>query len=138
MQKLIGMKDEPGTTPEPNETNNADNLPIMYDECVVNNIPIQKWTHIVISVFNNSLDVYMDGRLYKTCALKGFPKPNLQNMHVCANGGFDGLISNVEYSNMTLPSDVIYNKYVIGPELNDGFFDSIRNFFKRLGNVFIE
>ena len=146
MDKLLAMRtsdptsspDSTGTATDNSLGENRNNTPIMYDECVLNNIPIQKWTHVVVSVFNNGLDVYIDGKLMKTCTLRGFPKPNLQNMHVCANGGFDGFISNIEYSNMTLPSHEIYEKYVMGPELNAGFFESIGTFFKRLFSVFSE
>ena len=143
MQRLIGMQAE--KTPSPSGTNsdgsNSDKkeeMPITYDECVVENIPLQKWTHVVISIFNNSVEVYLDGRLYKTCSLKGFPKPNVQNMHVCANGGFDGLIENIEYSNMTLPADEIYRKYLMGPESTVGFLGAIGNFFSRFIKVFTE
>jgi len=114
----------------------TDNMPIMYDECTVENIPIQKWTHVVVSVFNNNIEVYIDGRLRKSCSLRGFPKPNLYNMHVCANGGFDGFMSNLEYSNMTMPSDDIYNKYRMGPQLNPGFLGSIQNGFNKFISVF--
>lgn len=146
MQRMIGMQNEHASTPAPTDytststsgSSNGQKMPIIYDECVINNIPIQKWTHVVISVFNNSIEVYLDGKLVKTKALKGFPKPNLENMHVCPNGGFDGLIANLNYSNMTLPSNEIYNIYTSGPELNLGFFGSIKNFFSRLGSVFTE
>lgn len=141
MQRMIGMQTEHAATPAPTNstsTSNEEPMPIIYDECVINNIPIQKWTHVVVSVFNNSIEVYLDGKLVKTKALRGFPKPNLQNMHVCPNGGFNGFIANLNYSNMTLPSDEIYNIYKSGPELNVGFFGSIKNFFSRIGNVFTE
>ena len=139
MQRMIGMQEEHAATPAPTDSTSTSNegpMPIIYDECVINNIPIQKWTHVVVSVFNNSIEVYLDGKLVKTKALRGFPKPNLQNMHVCPNGGFNGFIANLNYSNMTLPSNEIYNIYKSGPELNIGFFGTIKNFFSRLGNVF--
>lgn len=144
MQRLIGMQNEQNSTPVPTDyTSSSDSssgrpMPIIYDECVVNNIPIQKWTHVVVSVFNNSIEVYLDGRLVKSKALKGFPKPNLQNMHVSPNGGFDGFIANLNYSNMTLPSSEIYSIYQAGPELNTGFLGSIKQFFSRLVGVFSE
>ncbi len=144
MQRLIGMQNENNSTPAPTDytsssgSSNGRPMPIIYDECVVNNIPIQKWTHVVVSVFNNSVEVYLDGRLVKSKALKGFPKPNLQNMHVCPNGGFDGIIANLNYSNMALPSSDIYTIYAAGPELNVGFLGGIKQFFSRLLNVFRE
>ncbi len=148
MQKMLAMQTEHTNAPDSSESSGSttDNTlgdtsnktPIMYDECVIKNIPIQKWTHVVVSVFNNSLEVYIDGNLMKTCSLRGFPKPNLENMHVSANGGFDGFISNIKYSNMTLSSKDIHKIYDYGPEINTGFFESIGNFFKRLFSVFSE
>ena len=35
--------------------------------CTLKNIPLQKWTHILISVRNKTLDIYLDGKLEKTC-----------------------------------------------------------------------
>ena len=134
LQKLVSS--QPTTSPDENPSEQPADMPIMYDECTVKNIPIQKWTHIVVSVFNNNIEVYIDGRLNKACSLRGFPKPNLNNMHVCANGGFDGFISNLEYSNMTMSSNDIYNKYKKGPQLNPGFFGSIKNGFSRFFSVF--
>jgi hypothetical protein len=146
MQRLIGMQNEHNSTPAPtdytstsdSDSSNGKPMPIIYDECIINNIPIQKWAHVVVSVFNNSIEVYLDGRLIKTKSLRGFPKPNLQNMHVCPNGGFDGLLANLQYSNMSLPSNEIYNIYKMGPELNVGFLGEIKKFFSRLTGVFSE
>jgi hypothetical protein len=144
MQRMIGMQRDHASTPAPtdytstSDSSSGQSMPIIFDECVINNIPIQKWTHVVISVFNNSIEVYIDGKLIKTKSLRGFPKPNLENMHVCPNGGFNGSIANLNYSNMTLPSNEIYNIYKVGPELNVGFLGTIKNFFSRLGSVFTE
>ena len=35
--------------------------------CTLKNIPLQKWTHVLISVRNKTLDIYLDGKLEKTC-----------------------------------------------------------------------
>ena len=40
-------------------------------KCTVPNIPIQRWTHILVSYRNRGLDVYVDGKLTKTCVLSG-------------------------------------------------------------------
>ncbi|ANS04215.1 hypothetical protein [uncultured Mediterranean phage] len=39
--------------------------------CIVEDIPIQKWFNIIISYNNRALDVYMDGKLIKTCLIEG-------------------------------------------------------------------
>ena len=41
--------------------------------CDINNIPLQKWVNIIISLYGRSLDVYIDGKLVRTCVLPGVP-----------------------------------------------------------------
>ena len=41
------------------------------NECIVEDIPIQNWFNIIISYNNKALDVYMDGKLIKTCLIEG-------------------------------------------------------------------
>ena len=113
-------------------------MPVMYDECTVKNIPIQKWVHVVITVTNNSIEVYLDGKLYQTCPLKGAPKPSLDNMHVTANGGFNGFITQLEYSNMALPFTRIKKIYKKGPQLKATMMDKVKGVGTATKNLFIE
>jgi len=41
--------------------------------CVVDNISIQKWVNIIVSLYNLTLDIYIDGKLVRTCILPGVP-----------------------------------------------------------------
>ena len=43
-------------------TNNLDT-----HTCTVRNVAIQKWVNIIVSFNNNTLDIYMNGKLVKTC-----------------------------------------------------------------------
>lgn len=58
--------------------------------CTVNNVPLQKWTNLIISVENRALDVYLDGKLVKTCIMPGVPKVSSSNVVLTPNGGFSG------------------------------------------------
>jgi hypothetical protein len=144
IQKLIGMKADESSAKEGTQENTQEGqvdsttqvMPITYDECVVKNLPLQRWTHVAISMFNNHVEVYLDGKLNKTCSLKGFPKPNLQNMYVCANGGFDGYLANLEYSNMAITQDEVYADYVKGPKLMKGLWDKIKGAFGSITGLF--
>ncbi len=111
-------------------------MPIMYDECTVKDIPIQKWVHVVITVANNSVEVYLDGKLYQTCPIKGSPKPSLDNMHLAANGGFNGYIGQLEYTNMALPFTEIKKIYKKGPQLKPGMLDKVKNVGSSAKNLF--
>ncbi len=136
MQKLT-MVNPAGSTPTPTGTNvlTDSDQDIMYDECTIENVPIQKWVHLVISVYNNNIEIYMDGKLNKTCNLSGFAKPNMYNMHVTPNGGFNGFIAQLDYSNAALPIDKIYNIYRQGPTLEKGIMDKIGEFGGAVKNV---
>ena len=52
---------------------------------------------------NNVVDIFFDGTLKKSCILKGFPILSNNDMLVCPDGGFNGYISNMKYSNKALP-----------------------------------
>lgn len=136
MQKLT-MVNPAGPTPTPTGANvlTDSEQDIMYDECTIENIPIQKWTHLVISVYNNNIEIYTDGKLNKTCNLSGFAKPNMYNIHVTPNGGFNGFIAQLDYSNAALPIDKIYNIYRQGPKLETSILDKITNFGSGVKNV---
>ena len=66
--------------------------------CNLANIPLQKWVHVVVSLNTRALDVYLDGKLVRTCLLEGVAKSNTNsNLLITPNGGFDGFTSNIKY-----------------------------------------
>ena len=94
-------------------------------QCVVKNFPLQKWVNLIISVYGRTLDVYIDGKLVRTCVMPGVAKMNTKsNIVVTPNGGFNGWTSNFMYwDNSTNPQEA-YNIY------KGGFGGSL------LGNLF--
>jgi hypothetical protein len=72
--------------------------PNRVKKCTVKNVPIQKWTNLIISVYGRTLDTYLDGKLVNTCLLPGIAKvKNDSNIYVTPYGGFDGWTSNFQY-----------------------------------------
>lgn len=70
------------------------------DTCTVNNIPIQKWVHLLISVYNKTVDVYLDGKLVKTHILSYPPKVDaIKNspVQITPGGGFSGWTNRFQY-----------------------------------------
>lgn len=94
------------------------NKQIVLDEesCViVENIPLQRWFHVVIVVNETTVEVYIDGKLYKTVILHSFVKTNSLPLYVNLDGGYDGLINELRYYPYPLKYIDIYNMYARGP-----------------------
>jgi hypothetical protein len=83
--------------------------------CDIKNIPLQKWVHIAYILNNRTVDIYIDGKLERSCVLRGVPKLNDDPVRVCDNGGFFGKISNLVYFRYAMKPDEVYNVYSKGP-----------------------
>ena len=71
--------------------------PLVHN-CVIKNVPLQKWTCLLISLYGRSLDVYLDGKLVRTCVLPGVAKVNaIAPVKVTPDGGFDGYTAKFMY-----------------------------------------
>ena len=76
--------------------------------CEVPNIPLQTWFSVSVTVFGRNLDIYIDGKLVKSCFLPGVPKPAIGDIQLTPNGGFSGRICNFyHYPRMLTPSDAL-------------------------------
>ena len=74
--------------------------------CSVENVPLQSWFSVSVTVFQRNMDIYINGRLVKSCVLPGIPKPALGDIIINDNGGFAGSICNVNsYGSMLTPED---------------------------------
>jgi len=94
--------------------NPNDNTKVRFDvleNCDIINIPIQRWTHIALVLHNRTLDVFLNGKLARSCTYKYVPKINKGNVHITDNGGFKGELSELRYFNRTLSPTEIYNIY---------------------------
>ena len=89
----------------------------LINVCEVKDIPLQRWVNINLSLNNKVMDIFMDGKLSKTCIINGYPKPNIGSMDITPNGGFNGFISSVRFSNSSLSLNEIGKFYKNGPSL---------------------
>lgn len=86
--------------------------------CQVPNIPIQKWTNIIVTVNNKALDTYVNGKLVKTCVLEQVPMvPTAESAAVSLTpgGGFSGFTSRFKYWSESINPQEAYNVYKSGP-----------------------
>lgn len=92
-----------------------------HQQCIVQNVPLQRWVNAIVSVYGRSLDIYIDGKLVRTCVLKNTAYvPSGVPMTVCPNGiGFGGQIANFKYFNDAKNPQEAWNIYA------DGFGGSV-------------
>jgi hypothetical protein len=82
------------------------------EECTMQNVPLQRWVNIIVVLHNKALDVYLDGKLVKTCILQGVPKiGHTAPVYVCPDGGFSGSISNFRFFNYAMNPRQAYEIY---------------------------
>lgn len=114
-------------------------MPAQVHTCQVQNIPIQKWVCIILTVNNRALDIYLDGKLVRTCMLPGVPRvaPS-SDVYLTPNGGFDGYVKDFEYHSYAVNPSQAYNIYKDG--LGGSIFSGISDFANkyRLKIAFVE
>jgi hypothetical protein len=77
--------------------------------CEVKNFPLQTWVNISVSVYNRAIDLYIDGKLIKTCPMTTVASPISSGSQIFIGGsapvennynvpGFSGFIASVVYS----------------------------------------
>jgi len=83
--------------------------------CSVSNIPIQKWVNLLVSTYGRTLDVYLDGKLVKTCVLPGVAKINQNsNVYITPGGGFAGWTAKFQYYPNSTDPQTAWNIYQAG------------------------
>lgn len=74
--------------------------------CKVQNVPLQKWFCVGVSVSGRNLDIYLDGLLVRSCLLPGVPKTPAGSLEIMPGGGFSGSVIDLfHYSRALLPAD---------------------------------
>ena len=76
----------------------ADGQANIVHTCSVANIPIQKWVNLFVSVYGRTMDIYIDGKLVRTCILPGVAKIDANApVYITPMGGFSGWTSRFQY-----------------------------------------
>jgi hypothetical protein len=80
--------------------------------CRVSNIPIQQWVNFTMSVYGRTLDIYINGKLVRTCVLPGTAAvETTNNLYVTPLGGFDGSTSKLAFYPYALNPEQAWNIY---------------------------
>ena len=84
--------------------------------CDIKDIPLQKWVNITYVLNNRNVDIYVDGKLERTCVLKGLPIVNRNSrVYIGEDGGFYGQISRLQFFSKSLSPMEVQTLYTSGP-----------------------
>ena len=105
--------------------------------CSIKNIPLQKWVNIIFTLNNRALDLYLDGKLVRTCLLDGISKFNATSsgdLKLCpsdkngSGAGFDGNMSGLLYFSRAINPREAYAIYRDGPGGTDWLTNLINKY----------
>jgi hypothetical protein len=107
--------------------------------CDLPEIELQRWICVGIVLNNRTIDVYLDGKLARSCVLPSFFKvdPKGVSLKLLDFGGFEGFLSDVSCYNYALNPDQVYRIYMTGPsDLNgQGLFGWVKGLFDIKGQI---
>ena len=90
---VVSLAVYPGLDDQPEDGTNY-----IVHNCPVANVPIQRWCNILISAYGRTLDLYLDGKLVRTCVLPGVAKiDGNAPVYITPMGGFSGWTSKFQY-----------------------------------------
>lgn len=85
-------------------------------ECVVEDIKLQKWNYVSLTLWNRSLDVIVDDKYSQSCAQDNSPDySNSPTMNILGDDGFNGKISNLYFYNYARKFEESIDLYNKGP-----------------------
>ena len=85
-------------------------------KCVVEDIKLQKWNFVCLTLWNRSLDVVLDDKYSQSCSQDNSPDySNSSTMNILGNDGFNGRVSNVYFYNYARKFEESADLYNKGP-----------------------
>jgi len=94
-----------------------------FKNCDINNVDLQRWVCITAVMSGRILDIYMDGKLSRSCVLDGMYQLDGDNstLHLGGSYGFGGYIGQTRVANYAYSPDQVYTNYMNGP-FSSSFF----------------
>ena len=79
---------------------------------------MQRWVNVVVAVNGKTVDVYIDGKLQRSCVLPNPFKVDSTGYtgYLLEKGGFAGKISTTSMYDTALNPEMVYKNYIAGPE----------------------
>jgi hypothetical protein len=90
---IVSLAVYPGLDEQPTDGTNY-----IVHNCSLANVPIQRWCNLTVSAYGRTLDLYLDGKLVRTCVLPGVAKIDANApVYITPMGGFSGWTANFKY-----------------------------------------
>lgn len=118
----------------PNQISNLSNIP----DCMVSPIEFQRWTHVAVAMNGKTVDIYIDGKLARSCILPSVYRVGSRYALTVANqNGFGGYVSGVAAYDYAVNPEQMYRTYMAGPVGAIDFWTYLKSFFnpKALGTM---
>lgn len=107
--------------------------------CDLPEVDLQRWVCISIVLNGKTTDIYLDGKLARSCVSKGFFRVDRGgvSLKLTDMNGFDGFISDVTFYKYALNPEQAYRIYMAGPSdvQSAGFASWLRSLFNVQGSV---
>jgi hypothetical protein len=86
--------------------------------CDLPEIDMQRWVMVTVVLSGRTIDVYLDGKLARSCVTKSYFKvdPTGVSPKISDHKGFDGYVSQMSVANYAMNPAEIYRMYIAGPE----------------------
>ena len=81
---------------------------------ITNNFPIQKWTHVIISVDNQIVDTYLDGKLVLSTKLANLPVTSSADIAIGEKTTSDIFLSRINRCTYVMDPQSAWNNYLKG------------------------
>jgi len=99
--------------------------------CDIHSLELQKWVQVTICLNNKTCDVYIDGKLARSCMLPSFYRVDKNNfkLTMCDYGGFGGYVSKTSVYNYALNPEQVWRLYMNGPGPQYTFMQYVTSIF---------
>jgi len=88
-----------------------------FKKCDIEQVDLQKWVNITAVLTGRTIDIYIDGKLSRSCLLDGLFKVDGETPTLKLGGpdGFGGIIGMTRAANFAYSPDRVYSYYQEGP-----------------------
>jgi hypothetical protein len=99
--------------------------------CDIGDFNLQKWVQVTVALNNKTVDVYIDGKLARSCINNGYYSVDDNNLRLTLadKKGFAGYISNVSAYNYALNPEQVWRLYMTGPGPQYSIWEYVKSLF---------